>query len=79
MTSHLTDPHPSSGVACEPAPLGTIRMSIEHLKVLAYMLRQYGISHEDFNDVEYDVPDMVLSQLGISRADWEAFWDQEDD
>ena len=79
LTFHLTDPHPSPDVAREPVPLGTIRMSIEHLKVLAYMLRQYVISHEDFNDVDYDVPDTVLSQIGISRADWEASWDQEDE
>jgi hypothetical protein len=74
LSFQLSDPHPAPDAVSESTQLGTIRMSIEHLKVMTFLVRHYVIAHEGASDVVYDVPDSVLGQLGIPPGDWNEFW-----
>ena len=47
--------------------VGTVRMSNEYLKVLAYMLSQRISEHEVDNEVNYDVPSMCCSSWVSAR------------
>ena len=63
--------------ADDPDPvehLGAVHMSNELLKLLAYYLRAYIIHHERQLDVEWPIPESILSQSNITRRDWDAFW-----
>ena len=66
--------HPSSGRAPQSEHLGTIRMSVEHLKTMVVVLRRQIIQVERETGVKAEVPRNLLSQLQIPPEDWDAFW-----
>lgn len=74
LSFQLGDAHPSPQTIRQPDRLGTVRMSIEHLKTMVFMLKRQVQLHEQNNGVTVEVPTQVLSQLGIAREDWDAFW-----
>jgi hypothetical protein len=49
-------------------------MSLEHLKVMAFMLRQQILEYERRTGVQVQLPAEMLNQLRIGREDWEALW-----
>jgi hypothetical protein len=49
-------------------------MSVEHMKVMAFVLMRQVKRMEGDLGVNYQVPTQVLSQLGIAREDWDSFW-----
>jgi len=76
ISFELHEPHPSPQAPKPSTRLGTVRMSIEHLKTMTYMLkRQVGLAEQN-TGVIVDLPTQLLSQLGIAREDWDAFWAQ---
>ena len=58
--------------------LGTVRMSNELLKLLAYYIRGYILHNEQQLGVEWPVPSTVLAQSNISQEAWDAFWGYQD-
>ncbi len=72
MTSKPTPPAPGSPP--ETIRLATVRMSIEHLKIMTYLLRRQIVMQESETGVLYDIPRQVLNGMGISPEDWETFW-----
>lgn len=76
LSFQLHEAHPAPATVNQPTRLGTIRMSNEHMKAMVFMLRRQILQHEAGNGVQCDVPTGVLSQLGIPREDWDAFWAQ---
>ena len=75
LSFQLREAHPSPPPnIAQPMQLGTIRMSTEHLKVMAFIIRRQILEHEREGGVSYDVPTAVLSQLQIAREDWDIFW-----
>lgn len=67
----------------EPPPQGSppasqrvasIRTSLEHAKVVAFMLRRQVKLYESNASVNVPIPVEVLNSLHIGREDWEAFW-----
>ncbi len=83
LSFQLRDAHPvppSDGAPVErPTPLGTIRMSNEHLKVMVFMLMRQIKRQENMTGVQFGIPIDVLNQLGIPREDWDALWTLEGD
>jgi hypothetical protein len=65
---------PSPGSAPQSERVSTIRMSHEHLKVMAFILRRQIIQYEQQTGVDIQVPVEVLNGLRISREDWDAIW-----
>lgn len=74
VSYQLHEPHPAQQTITQPTRLGTIRMSIEHLKAMTFMFRRQILLHEQGFGVKIPVPIQVLNQLGIAPDDWEAFW-----
>jgi hypothetical protein len=54
--------------------LPSTRMSLEHLKVMAFMLRRQLLQFEQGTGVRVEVPQEVLNQLRIGREDWDRHW-----
>lgn len=68
---------PTPGSPPEAEKMATIRMSLEHLKVLTFVVRRQLLKQESETRVKYDVPMEVLNALRISPEDWEMFWKQD--
>ena len=77
VSFQLNEAHPVPQISSQPSRLGTVRMSNEHLKIMAYIMRRYIIQHESSNGVQYNIPTAVLSQIGIAPEDWDSFWSRE--
>ena len=65
---------PAGGGVMPGSPVGTVRMSLEHLKLMAFMLRRQLIQYERGAGVQVPVPQDVLNQLRIGREDWNECW-----
>lgn len=74
LSFEAREPHPSPHAPSQNARLGTIRMSIEHLKVMVMMTRNQIKTVESQSGVKFEVPSNLLSQLSIAREDWDGFW-----
>ena len=72
MLSPSTPPAP--GKTPQPETLATIRMSLEHLKLMTFVLRRQVMQVEQRNGVNIQVPTQVLNSLGISPDDWDSLW-----
>ena len=66
-TSELGDRAPSIEV-------GTVRLSVEHLKTLVFAIKRQVKELEDRMNMRVMVPNAVLEKLKIAREDWEDFW-----
>ncbi len=54
-----------------PTPVATIRMSLEHAKVMAILLRKQLKQFEEQLGNEISLPPQVYQQLGVSpKEDW---------
>lgn len=67
-------PHPEPTAPKAPERVATIRMSVEHLKVMAMVIARHVKKMEADSGVSYQVPSQLLAQLGIGREDWDSFW-----
>jgi len=67
-------PEPTKPVAAER--VATIRMSNEHLKVMAMVIVRQVKKMERETGVRIDVDSRVLNGLNIAREDWDSFWSQ---
>ena len=65
---------PAPGTAPQAELLATVRMSLEHLKLMTFMLRNQIQTHEEQTGTTIPIPPQVLNSLRISREDWDAFW-----
>ena len=72
----MNTPHPE---ATKPVPaerVATIRMSNEHLKVMAMVIVRQIKKMEAETGVKANVDSRVLNSLGIAPEDWDSFWSQ---
>ena len=72
LISEPTPPAPGSSPKNER--LATIRMSLEHLKAMIFVLRNQVKLHERQTGTTIQLPIQVLNSLGISPEDWDSFW-----
>lgn len=70
----VREPHPSPSGAPQSQNLGTIRMSVEHLKTMVMIVRRQILLVEGETGVRAEVPRNILNQLGIAPDDWDTFW-----
>ena len=54
--------------------VATIRMSLEHLKLMAYLLRQQLLKYERDSGIRIPIPGDLLNQLKIGPEDWRDCW-----
>lgn len=65
-------PEPTKPVAAER--VATIRMSNEHLKVMAMIIVRQIKKMETESGVKCEVDRRLLNNLGIAPDDWDDFW-----
>jgi hypothetical protein len=67
-----------AGAGAMPQPVATVRMSLEHLKIMAFLIRRQLRDYERQTGVQVPVPQDVLNQLRIGREDWQECWHASD-
>jgi hypothetical protein len=67
---------PAPGAQPQSTPLGAVRTSLEHLKVMSFMLKRQISQFEAGQQITIELPTQVLSATGIPKEDWDAFWTQ---
>lgn len=65
---------PRPGTTQQGELLATVRMSLEHLKLMAFVLHRQLRQHEVENNVVIHLPAAVLNSMQIGPEDWERFW-----
>jgi hypothetical protein len=71
----LTSPTPPApGSPVQATRVATVRMSLEHMKVMTYMLRQQLLEYERRTGTAVQLPMEMLNQLRIGREDWDNLW-----
>jgi len=74
LSFQVREPHPPPGRAPRVQDLGTVRMSVEHLKTMVMIIRRQVLKVEEDSGVQAEVPISILNQLGIAPEDWNLFW-----
>ena len=54
--------------------LVSVRLSLENMKLLSFLLLRQLMQHEQNLGVNIQVPLQVLNQLQIGAEDWQTFW-----
>ena len=72
--SHALPPAP--GNVPQAKHVATVRMSTEHLKVMAFLIRRQIIEVEKQTGVRVEIPMQVLNGLGIGMEDWNSLWNK---
>ena len=72
VRSGSAPPRPGTMQASEL--MATARMSLEHMKLMAFVLHRQIHEHEVEHSVAVQVPSAVLNSLQIGPEDWEKFW-----
>ena len=60
-----------------PPPIervATIRLSLQHLKAMAFILHKQIVAYEFQTQLSIGLPVDVLRAMQIRQEDWEAFW-----
>ncbi len=70
----VREAHPTTARAPQTTMHGTIRMSVEHLKIMVYMIRRQVMKAEHDAGVKAEVAPQILNQLDIHPEDWDGFW-----
>ena len=67
----LTKQAAGQDVSVAPIKVATVRMSLEHAKVMSIVLRKQLKNFEEQTGIEIQLPQTLYQQLGISRQeDW---------
>lgn len=67
-------PHPEQAKPVPAERVATIRMSNEHLKVMAMVIVRQIKKMEADTGIKCDIDRRVLNNLGVSPDDWDDFW-----
>lgn len=62
------------GVPPPAQHVASIRMSLEHLKVMAFILRRQMLEYERESRTRVAIPQEVLNALRIGPEDWDGCW-----
>ena len=78
LSFSVNTPHPEQTKPVAAEKLATIRMSIEHLKVMTMIVVRQVKKMESDTGVKVAVDRRVLNSIGIPPDDWEEFWKSSD-
>jgi hypothetical protein len=71
----LSDPTPAApGTAPKIERQATVRMTLEHLKVMSFILQRSVKQYEAQTNTTIQIPMQMLNAMGISMEDWDACW-----
>ena len=70
MTFGLNPPHPNPAQSQMPRDTVLLRMSLEHAKIMAMLLKRQLKAYEEQFAVTIPIPRQVYNGLGLSQEDW---------
>ena len=70
MTFGVTDPHPNPGQIQPPQDHARVRMSLEHMKVMAMLIKRQLKAYEEQMASPINIPRQVYNNMGLSQEDW---------
>jgi hypothetical protein len=62
------------GVVPQVERIATVRMSVELLKAVAFLVHRQVMLYETQSHVSVGLPTQILQGMQIRQEDWEAFW-----
>jgi hypothetical protein len=65
---------PAPGTPPHSDPVATIRMSLEHLKVMIFLLHRQLVQFEQQTKISIPIPVAALASLQIRQENWQTFW-----
>jgi hypothetical protein len=72
----VSAPLPAPGGVVAPGQaVATVRMSLEHLKLMVFLLRRQVKEYERGAGLQIPLPQEVLNQLRVGREDWDECWE----
>src|SRR5262245_46449779 len=74
LTFGLTSPAALAGEAPQVTPVATVRMSLEHLKVIAFLIQVQVSRYQAEFGSRIELPDKAIESLGATRDKWATFW-----
>lgn len=75
LNFHLSGREPVAPGAAQPTErVASVRMSLEHLKLMTFILRRHLTTYEQQASVRVQLPQVVLNALQIGREDWNECW-----
>ena len=69
MSFGVSDPHGGPG-----QQVASIRTSLEHLKVIAFLIHQQILKYESELNVEVPLPDKALESIKTTPDEWQRYW-----
>lgn len=70
-----TPPKPSApGSMPQAEEIGTLRMSLEHFKVMAFLMKRQIDEVEEQLGIEIPIALQLINALKIAPEDWRKFW-----
>lgn len=70
MTFGLNPPHPNPGQVQPAQDVVRVRMSLEHGKVMAMILKRQLKAFEERAGAPIHIPQQIYNGMGLSREDW---------
>ncbi len=55
--------------------IATLRMSLEHLKAMTFLLHRQVVQYERDSATSVQMPVRVLNEMRIGPEDWKKFWE----
>lgn len=75
MNFKRSNPKPAApGSSPVADDVGTIRMSLEHFKIMAFLLKRQINEIEGQLGIDIPLPVQLMNILKIAPEDWNAFW-----
>ena len=65
---------PPPGTMTQGDRVASIRMSLEHLKAMTFVLHRHLIGYEQQAHISMPLPMEVLRGMQIREEDWQTFW-----
>ena len=69
----------SSGPSESATEAATIRVSVEHLKVMAFVFHRAVLEYEEAAGGTVPIPAKIFESTKIPRSAWERYWGHRDD
>jgi len=66
----ISEPHPENREESKIDELVTVRMSLQHLKIMLILMKKQLKEFEKANEFEVTLPKSVMDKLGLEEEQW---------
>lgn len=65
---------PAPGALSQAERVATVRMSLEHIKAMTFIMHRQVLQYESQAHVSVQLPTAILTGMQVRQEDWQAFW-----